>query len=455
MSLGAAINALAGLLWGPPTVALLLGIGVYLTIRLRFVQVVRLPLSVRLLLASDQFGESSKQARGDVSPRGALSVSLATVIGNGNIAGVCTAIELGGPGAVFWMWISAFFGMATKLVEATLGQRFKVASADGAVAGGPMYYITSGLGWPWLGALFAVCMGCKALFSTSIVQSNSIAVALHSQMGGPSWVFGLVLAGCTWLAIIGGLQSIVRVTMLLTPLMVALFFGGAATALIRFGDRVPDALRLIVVGAFEPQAVGGGVAGATLATAMRFGLARGAYSNEAGTGTAGVFHASAKTSEPTRQGLLASLDVFLDTFVVCTLTAMVVIVTGAWKGGATSTAMAADAFSQAAPLVGGWIVALSSLLFGLSSLIGTPYYGETAFGYLLGVRIKIPFRWVYCGMVFVGPLLTARLAWSLGDILNGCMTITNVVGLIGLAGLASKLVGDFTYRSDISPQDEQ
>jgi len=446
MSFAGAIDALAGLLWGPQTVLMLLGIGVYLTVRLRFVQMRELPFACRILLGNKQLGESDGERKGDVSPIGALSVSLATVIGNGNIAGVCTAIELGGPGAIFWMWVSALFGMATKMVEAILGQRFKVVAADGTIAGGPMYYISRGLGLGWLGGLFAFFMGCKALFSTSIVQANSIAVALRSQLDIPAWVIGLMLAVCTWLVIIGGLQSIARVAQVLAPLMVVVYFVGAAVTLAIFVDQIPEAFRLIVVGAFQPQAIGGGVAGATFATAMRYGLARGAYSNEAGTGTAGVFHAPAKTSEPVRQGLLASLDVFLDTFVVCSLTALVVLVTGAWDEGVSSTAMAAHAFSEAIPLFGGWIVALSSLLFGFSSLVGTPYYGETALGYLFGVQIKLPFRWIYCGMVLIGALLTVRIAWSLGDILNGLMTITNLIGVIGLSGLAIKLVRDYSKR---------
>ena len=441
-----ALSGLAGLLWGPPTVLMLLGLGIYLTIRLRFVQIRKLGFAGRLLLGNSQLGESTGERRGEVSPVGALTVSLATVIGNGNIAGVCTAIELGGPGAIFWMWVSALFGMATKLAEAVLGQQFKVTSPDGCVVGGPMYYLSHGLGWNWLAGAFAFFMGCKALFSTSIVQANSIAVAMQSQLNISPWVSGVILAISTWLVIIGGLHSIARVAQVLAPLMVVLYFGGAAITLMEFAHQIPEAFRLIVVGAFQPQAVGGGVAGATLATAMRYGLARGAYSNEAGTGTAGVFHAPARTSEPVRQGLLASLDVFLDTFVVCSLTALVVLVTGVWNQEASSTAMAASAFSLSMPLVGGWIVAFSSLLFGFSSLVGTPYYGETALGFLCGTSIKLPFRWAYCALVLAGSLLTVRSAWSVGDILNGLMTVTNLVGLIGLSGLVIKLVRDYSAR---------
>ena len=354
MSFLSVVEKIASWLWGPQTVVMLLGVGIYLTVRLRFIQIRKLPFACRLLSKNTELGETADERSGDISPLSALCVSLATVIGNGNIAGVCTAIELGGPGAIFWMWISALFGMATKMVEAVLGQRFKVVASDGTIAGGPMYYISRGLGWGWLGGLFALFMGCKALFSTSIVQGNSIAVAMNSELNISPQVTGVLLAVFTWLVIIGGLQSIARVTQFLAPLMVVFYFGGAIITLAQFADQIPHALRLIVVGAFNPQAVGGGIAGATLATAMRYGLARGAYSNEAGTGTAGVFHAPAKTSEPVRQGMLASIDVFLDTFVVCSLTALVVIATGVWDEGTTSTAMAASGFSQGMPVVGGF-----------------------------------------------------------------------------------------------------
>ncbi len=442
-----AIRFLGSLVWGPQMVVLLLGLGLFFTFRLRFIQVKRLGLSFRLLLGSKDFGESQKERRGDITPFQALATSLAAVIGNGNIAGVCTAIAMGGPGSVFWMWVSAFLGMATRLVEAVLGQKYKKITADGSVAGGPMYYIREGLGLPWLAGIFAFFMGCKPLFSTTTIQSNSIALALKTQLGIEPWLSGLGLAVLTWLVIIGGIKSIAKVTEFLSPVMVFLYIAGAFLAIIIFASQLPHAFSLIITGAFKPSAIKGGVVGMTVARAIRYGLARGAYSNEAGTGTAAVFHASAQTSEPVRQGLIASLDVFIDTLVICTLTALTVLVTGVWTEG-TSTQMTAAAFNSALPRYGGLIVALSSFLFGYSSLIAVPYYGEISFSYLLGIWIKKPFRWIFCLVIFIGAVLKVEVAWSIGDVFNGMMAFTNLIGLVGLAGLAISSINIYLQKLD-------
>ncbi len=433
------IKYLGDLVWGPHTVLLLLGVGFYLSLRLRFIQLRTLPLSFRLLLGKRDFGEGDGERKGDITPLQALATSLAATIGNGNIAGVCTAIAMGGPGAVFWMWLSAFFGMTTKIVEAVLGQKFRTKAPDGTVAGGPMYYISEGLGrhrWArWLAGTFAFFMGGKALFATTTVQSNSIAVALETQVGLHPWFSGIGLALLVWLVVIGGIKTIARVTVFLSPFMVFLYIAGGFITVALFAAEIPRALSIIFIGAFNPQAVGGGVAGATVASAMRYGLARGAYSNEAGTGTAAVFHAAAQTSEPVRQGLIASLDVFIDTIVICTLTALAVLVTGVWTEG-TSTEMTVNAFNAALPGVGGLIVAASSLLFGFSSLIANPYYGEISYAYLFGFRIRMPFRWIYCGMILVGAVLSVEGAWLIGDVFNGMMAFTNMIGILALSGLA-------------------
>ncbi|MFW6129350.1 MAG: alanine/glycine:cation symporter family protein [Candidatus Aminicenantaceae bacterium] len=430
-----AIRFLGSLVWGPQMTVLLLGVGVYLTIRLRFIQIRKFRLSFKFLFGHKDLGESEKERKGDISPFQALTTSLAATVGNGNIAGVCTAIAMGGPGAVFWMWILAFFGMATKLVEALLGQRFKITAPDGTTAGGPMYYIKNGLHLPWLAGICAFFMGCKPLFSTTAIQSNSIALALDTQFGIQPWISGLGLAFLTWLVIIGGIKSIARVTEFLSPIMVFLYISGALITIFIFYSEIPHAFSLIFRGAFNPSSITGGVAGATIARAIRYGFARGAYSNEAGTGTAAVFHASAKTSEPVRQGLIASIDVFIDTIVICTLTALTVLVTGVWTEG-TSTGMTAAAFNAGIPKLGGMIVAFSSLLFGYSSLIAVPYYGETAFSYLLGTWIKKPFRWIFCIVIFIGSILTVETAWSIGDVFNGMMAFTNLIGVAGLSAVA-------------------
>ena len=442
------IRLLGDIVWGPHMLILLLGAGIYLTIRLRFVQLRRFGLSFRLLLGNRDFGESAEERKGDISPFQALAASLAAVIGNGNIAGVCTAISMGGPGAVFWMWLAAFFGMATKVAEAVLGQKFKITAPDGTIKGGPMYYISHGLGLPWLAGIFAFFMGCKPLFSTTSIQSNSVALVLRTQLGIEPWITGIGLAFLTWLVIIGGIKSIARVAEFLSPIMVFLYITGALITIIIFYHKIPDALSLIFVGAFKPAAVTGGVAGMTIRNAIRYGFSRGAYSNEAGTGTAAVFHASAQTSEPVRQGLIASLDVFIDTLVICTLTALTVLVTGVWNQGITSTEMTAAAFNAAIPWVGGLIVAVSSFLFGYSSLIAVTYYGEISFSYLLGPWIKWPFRWIFCVVIFIGATMKVEEAWSIGDVFNGMMASTNLIGLIGLAGLAAFSVKSYLKKID-------
>ncbi len=432
---GRIFDALSAAVWGPHTSALLLGVGFYLTLKLRFIQIRRFGLSIRLLRRARAPGEEDEATKGDISPFQALATSLSATIGNGNIAGVCTGIAMGGPGAVFWMWLCALFGMTTKIAEAVLGQKFREIKPDGSIAGGPMYYISKGLGFPVLAGIFAFFMGGKALISTTIVQSNSIALALNTQFGLANWISGLGLAVAVWLVIVGGIKSIARVTVVLGPVMVLLYIAGGLATILIFARQIPHAFSLIFVGAFKPSAVGGGVAGATIAHAIRYGMARGTYSNEAGTGTAAVFHAAARTKEPVEQGMIASLDVFVDTIVVCTLTALAVLVTGAWTEG-TSSEMTVNAFNAAIPQIGGIIVAGSSLLFGFSSLIANPYYGEISYAWLFGDWIRHYFRCIYCALIFTGAMMGVETSWSIGDVFNGMMAFTNMIGLIGLSGIA-------------------
>ena len=445
-----AIRFLGKIVWGPQTAILLLGVGIYLTLRLRFIQIRRFGLSIKFSFGDKSLGETPGEIKGEISPFQALSTSLAGVIGNGNIAGVCTAIAMGGPGAVFWMWMSAFFGMATKLVETVLGQRFKKILPDGSLVAGPMYYIRDGLGLHWLAGIFAFFMGCKPLFSTTTIQANSIAIAMDTQLGVAPWITGLVLAFLTWLVIIGGIRSIAKVAEILSPFMVILYVLSALTCIILFAEKIPHALSLIFIGAFKPSALSGGIMGATVARAIRYGLARGAYSNEAGSGTAAVFHAAAKTGQPVRQGLIASLDVFIDTIIICSLTALAVLVTGAWTEG-TSTGMAVTAFNAALPTIGGLIVAVSSFLFGYSTLIAVPYYGEMAFSYLLGKWIRYPFRWIFCLVIFIGAILKVEVAWSIGDVLNGMMVFTNLIGVLGLSTVAAASIRSYLKHFDFFP----
>ena len=378
-----------------------------------------------------------------------MTTSLAAIIGNGNIAGVCTAIAMGGPGSVFWMWLSATLGMGTKLVETVLGQKFRKIMPDGSIAGGPMYYIREGLKLTWLAGAYALFMGCKALFSIPIVQSNSIAVAMTSELGIKPWMSGLGLAFCTWLVIVGGIKTIGKVTEFLSPFMVALYVFGAFFTIITFASQLPEAFAMIFTGAFNPSAVGGGIAGVTIARAIRYGMARGTYSNEAGTGTAAVLHAAARTSEPVRQGFLGSLDVFIDTLVICTLTALAVLTSGAWTHG-TSTEMTANAFNSAMPQIGGLIVVASSFLFGYSSLISVSYYGKIALNYLFGPWINRPYNWIFCLFIYIGATLEVEVAWSIGDMVNGLMAVTNLIGVLGLSGIAVAAVKTYLKNLDLS-----
>ena len=378
-----------------------------------------------------------------------MTTSLAAIIGNGNIAGVCTAIAMGGPGSVFWMWLSATLGMGTKLVETVLGQKFRKIMPDGSIAGGPMYYIREGLKLTWLAGAYALFMGCKSLFSIPIVQSNSIAVAMTSELGIKPWMSGLGLAFCTWLVIVGGIKTIGKVTEFLSPFMVALYVFGAFFTIITFASQLPEAFTMIFTGAFNPSAVGGGIAGVTIARAIRYGMARGTYSNEAGTGTAAVLHAAARTSEPARQGFLGSLDVFIDTLVICSLTALAVLTSGAWTHG-TSTEMTANAFNSAMPQIGGLIVVARSFLFGYSSLISVSYYGKIALNYLFGPWIQRPYNWVFCLFIYIGATLEVEVAWSIGDMVNGLMAITNLIGVLGLSGIAVAAVKTYLKNMDLS-----
>lgn len=421
-----------------------MGAGLYLSIRIKFVQLRRLGFAFRLL-AHPNLGETAAESRGDITPFQALTTSLAAVVGNGNIAGVCTAIAMGGPGSVFWMWLSATLGMGTKMVEAVLGQKFRRVMPDGSVAGGPMYYIREGMKLTWLAGAFAFFMGLKATFTIPIIQSNSIAVAMRSEFGLDPWICGLGLAFLTWLVIVGGIKSIGRVTEFLSPFMVILYVLGALFTITVFAGRLPEALSMIFVGAFKPAAVSGGIVGTTIARAMRYGMARGTYSNEAGTGTAAVLHAAARTSEPARQGFLGAIDVFIDTIVICTLTALAVLSSGVWTSG-TSTEMTANAFNAAMPTVGGLIVVASSFLFGYSSLIGVTYYGKIALIYLLGSWVRRPYNWVFCLFIIVGAVMEVEVAWSLGDFVNGMMIITNLIGVLGLSGLAVRSIREYLEK---------
>ena len=438
----ALIDTVSSVVWGPHMLVLLVGAGVYLTVRLRFLQVSRFVSSLRIMARGGRVDGGAAAVSGDITPLQAFMTSLAGTVGNGNIAGVATAIASGGPGALFWMWVSALFGMATKFSESLLGVHFREKGGDGMIAAGPMYYIRNGAGLGWLASLFAVAMGVKTLFSTSMIQTNSMALAVRSQWGVPMGITGLVIAVLVWLVIIGGIKSIGRFSLAFSPIMVILYLGGAIAVILMNHARLPDVFRSILSGAFHPTAAIGGFAGVGVMSAIRDGVARGVYSNEAGTGSSPIAHGAAMTDQPVRQGLIAMMDVFVDTIVICTVTGLAVLVMGAWTEGLESTEIVTASFERTFSM-GGAIVVLGSLMFGFSTLVSWPYYGEQCFSYLFGVWVKRPFRWLFCGIILLGSVLKVDTIWNLADIFNGLQAIPNLIGVLILSGLVARETGRY------------
>jgi AGCS family alanine or glycine:cation symporter len=358
---------------------------------------------------------------------------LAGAIGNGNIAGVATAIAMGGPGAIFWMWASGLFAMATKYSEAILGLKFRERLADGSMAGGPMYYLKNGAHSRVLAWIFAFLAGMAAMTTGPLAQTNSMALVLHTEFHIPEWLSGAGIAIGAWLVIIGGIKSIARFAEKLVPLKVTLYVGGCLYVIIAHSSMLPQTIALIFKGAFTPLAAVGGFAGAGVRLAARYGAARGLYANEAGMGTAGMAYGAAQSRNPVHQGLIAMVDVFIITFVTCTMTALVVTITGKWSSGLLSTALVASAFNSSIPVVGGWMVAVSSVLFGYSNLVGWAYYGELCFGYILRSNVLKVYAWIYCGLIFVGAITGVKTVWNYADTMNGLQIFPNLIALLLLA----------------------
>jgi AGCS family alanine or glycine:cation symporter len=351
---------------------------------------------------------------------------------------VATAIALGGPGAAVWMWLTGLVGMATKYAEAVLGVKYREQRPDGTMAGGTMYFLKNGLRIPWLGWLFALFGAAAAFGIGNMVQANSVALVFRTELGIPLWLTGLLLAVFTYLVIIGGIKRIAYVAEILVPVMCVVYFAAGVLIILLKITAVPAAFALIFKTAFTGQAAVGGFAGAAVAQAMRYGVARGIFSNEAGLGTASIAHAAARTRDPIRQGNIAMLGVFIDTLVINTITTLAIVLTGAWTSGLTSTALTANAFGQVLGQLGGWIVAFGSITFGYSTLLAWSYYGLKCTDYLFGVRVSLPYRWVWCfailiGAIFSGDVAGVKFIWDIADTLNGAMAIPNLIGLLGLS----------------------
>ncbi|MCB2106437.1 MAG: sodium:alanine symporter family protein [Rhodobacteraceae bacterium] len=419
--------------FGPVTIALILGTGLYLTIGLRFQTILRIPEALRLLLHPRSRGQA--RGGGEISPFSALMTALSATVGVGNIAGVATAITLGGPGAIFWMWMTALVGMATKYSETFLAVEFRDVTPHGNYLGGPMYYISRGLGskWTWLGAAFAIFASLAALGIGNSVQSNTIGDALMASFGIPLWITAVTLGVMTFAVVIGGVKRIAAVSSRLVPSMILLYIAGAVVILfIRIGD-VPDAFVAIFDGAFNGTAATGGFLGAAVAQALQFGIARGIFSNEAGLGSAAIAHATAQNDDSVRQGAIGMLGTFIDTLVVNTMTALVIITSGVWIGGENGAPLTAQAFESVLPGIGGLVVTLGITVFAFTTILGWGLYGERCAAYLFGERILVPYRYLWCLVVPFGALAKVEIAWMLADIMNALMIAPNLIGLLLLS----------------------
>ena len=439
------IQAAADWLFVPVLVIVLFGTGIFLTIRLRFVQVRRFGEALRAF-----FGGRTGGAQGALTPFQAFMTALAATIGTGNIAGVAAGIVSGGPGVLFWIWCYGFFATSIKFCEAVLGLTFREVRGDD-VRSGPMYFLRDGLKSPGLALAYAVVAGIAALTTTPFTQTNSIALVMNTQIGIPFWISGVVIAVLTWLVIIGGIKSIGRAAQMLTPLKVGLYLAGALVVIISFAGRVPEVLALVFREAFARP--GESAFGFSIFIAMRYGLARGLYANEAGYGTAAVAYGTAQSERPDQQGLNAVMETFIVSFGTCTLTAMTVLLSGVvdWQLPAaerlTSTAAVASAFNAAMPGFGGYVVAFCVFLFGYTTLIGWAYYGEQFLAYWLGERVVLPYRWIYCFLIPFGAISRVNLVWAWGDLMNALQIFPNLIGVLALSGIAARAAMDRRPRA--------
>jgi AGCS family alanine or glycine:cation symporter len=451
---------IAGHIWWPLVIVLLAGTGVWMSFQTRFIQVRRLGLAIRLMFLGRK-KEETEGRTGDITPFQALMTALAATVGNGNIAGVATAIASGGPGAPFWMWMTAVFGMATKYAEGLLGLKYRIKAPDGTYSGGAMYYLRDGLKQKGLGKFlalwFAIAVILMATFgSGNMAQSNSIALALNSDFGMPFFVTGIGLAILVGLVIIGGVKRIAAVAERLVPGMIVLYMGAGLYVLITNIVAVPEMLVIVFRSALTNEAIVGGFIGHTVKEAIRFGVARGTLSNESGIGSCSIPAAAAKGDEASAQGMVAMMGTFIDTIIVCSMTTFVILSSGLLHHEVverlTSTQLTKSAFAVGLGTeFGGWIVSLSSFLFGYTTLIGWSYYGEQGARYLWGIKSVMPYRYIFCVFVLIGAVLQGRhleIVWNLGDIGNALMAIPNLIGLILLGTVVKRVTDDYLSRWD-------
>ena len=445
MQLKDLLQNISDFIWGPPLLILLVGTGVYLTLRLRLLQIFKLPLALKYVFGKDE-EENDEGAEGDVSSFGALCTALSATIGTGNIVGVATAVKAGGPGALFWMWIAAFFGMATKYAEGVLAIKYREVDENGNMAGGPMYYIQNGLGLKWLAKIFAVLGIGVAFFGIGTFgQVKSISDAASITFKVPLILTAVIVTVLVALVTLGGIKRISRVSEKVVPFMAGIYILGAVLVLICNYSAIPEALSIIIRSAFNPQAALGGAAGITVQIALQRGVGRGVFSNEAGLGSAPIAAAAAKTKSPVRQGLISMTGTFFDTIVICTMTGLAIVLTGAYSSPLEGAALTTAAFEAGLPfaVIGKYIVNIGLIFFAFTTILGWNYYGERCAEYLLGVKSILPYRIIFIALVAVGPFLSLDLIFIIADIVNGMMAFHNLIGLIGLRKVVIKETEDY------------
>ncbi|HBJ2620707.1 TPA: sodium:alanine symporter family protein [Clostridium botulinum] len=444
------LEKIDSIIWGPPLLILLVGTGLYLTFRLKVLQVFKLPMALKFVFGKDEEAKD-EDAQGDVSSFAALCTALSATIGTGNIVGVATAIKAGGPGALLWMWLAAFFGMATKYAEGLLAIKYREVDENGEMCGGPMYYIQNGLGLKWLAKLFAVFGVGVAFFGIGTFgQVNSIAAAA-ANFNIPLIVTAIVVTALVALVTLGGIKRISKVSETLVPFMAAAYIVGAVLVLVFNYTAVPSAIKLIFESAFNTEAIGGGVLGITVTMAIRNGIARGVFSNESGLGSAPIAAAAAKTNSPAKQGLISMTGTFFDTIIVCTMTGLAIVITsgstGVFEVGATieGAGLTSAAFEIGLPMamLGKYIVNIGLIFFAFTTILGWNYYGEKCIQYLFGTKSIMPYRIVYIILVAIGPFLPLELIFIIADIVNGCMAFPNLIALIGLRKVVIKETEEF------------
>ena len=439
------LKNIVGIVWGPPLLILLVGTGIYFTFKLNFIQMFKLPLAIKYLFLNDD-DKSDNEAKGEVSSFAALCTALSATIGTGNIVGVATAIATGGPGALFWMWVAAFFGMATKYAEGVLAIKYREVDENGEMSGGPMYYIEKGVGNKFLANMFAFFGIAVALLGIGTFgQVNSISKAALISFNIPIWFTAIIITILVTLVTLGGIKRISNVAEKIVPTMAILYIIGALLVLICNFKAIPSAITLIIKSAFNPSAALGGTTGITISLAIQMGIGRGVFSNEAGLGSAPIAAAAAKTKYPVKQGLISMTGTFIDTIIICTMTGLAIVLTGSFNSGLEGAAMTTFAFENGLPfaIIGKYIVNIGLIFFAFTTIIGWNYYGERCIQYLIGIKGIKFYKIIFIALVGVGPFLSLNLVFIIADIVNGLMALPNLIGLIKLRNIVISETNNF------------